>query len=104
MVGIVHGIPLWSMRYRVSLHSGKGKSAHVIVLGNEKGGSGKSTTAMHLAIALLKCGFRVASIDTDSRQRSLTHYIENRVNCSHRVGLDLEIPTHYVTTVGAGEM
>ena len=45
-------------------------SAHVIVLGNEKGGSGKSTTAMHVAVALLQAGQRVATVDLDSRQRS----------------------------------
>ena len=28
-------------------------SAHIIVLGNEKGGTGKSTLAMHVAVALL---------------------------------------------------
>ena len=48
-------------------------SAHVIVLGNEKGGSGKSTTAMHIAVALLKAGQRVATIDLDSRQKTFTH-------------------------------
>ncbi len=57
---------------------GKPFSAHVIVLGNEKGGSGKSTTAMHVAVALLQAGQRVATIDLDSRQRSFTHYVENR--------------------------
>src|SRR5579884_2122220 len=45
---------------------GKPVSAHVIVLGNEKGGSGKSTTAMHVAVALLQAGQRVATIDLDS--------------------------------------
>ena len=54
------------------------QSAHVVVLGNEKGGSGKSTTAQHIAVALLKAGQRVATIDLDSRQKSFTHYIENR--------------------------
>ncbi|HLN08194.1 MAG TPA: division plane positioning ATPase MipZ, partial [Xanthobacteraceae bacterium] len=54
------------------------RSAHVIVLGNEKGGSGKSTTSMHIAVALMKVGQRVATIDLDSRQRSFTHYVENR--------------------------
>ena len=44
----------------------KAHAAHVIVLGNEKGGSGKSTTAMHLAIALLKAGQCVATIDLHS--------------------------------------
>ena len=53
-------------------------SAHVIVIGNEKGGTGKSTVSMHLAIALLNMGQRVATIDLDSRQKSLTHYVENR--------------------------
>lgn len=55
---------------------------HVIVLGNEKGGSGKSTAAMHIVVALLKTGFRVAAIDLDIRQRSLSRYIENRKNFS----------------------
>jgi len=54
------------------------QSAHVVVLGNEKGGSGKSTTALHIAVALLKAGQRVATIDLDSRQKSFTHYVENR--------------------------
>jgi cellulose biosynthesis protein BcsQ len=52
--------------------------ARVIVIGNEKGGSGKSTVAMHAAIAFAKAGQRVATIDLDTRQRSLTRYIENR--------------------------
>ena len=51
---------------------------HVIVVGNEKGGSGKSTTAFHLAIYLLYQGFRVASIDVDSRQQTFTNYVKNR--------------------------
>lgn len=51
---------------------------HVIVLGNEKGGSGKSTAAMHLTVALLKSGHKVAAIDLDMRQRSLSRYLENR--------------------------
>ena len=51
---------------------------HVIVVGNEKGGSGKTTIAAHIVMALLKSGQRVASIDLDGRQRTLTHYIENR--------------------------
>ncbi|MEK7264852.1 MAG: division plane positioning ATPase MipZ [Pseudomonadota bacterium] len=51
---------------------------HVIVLGNEKGGSGKSTAAMHITIALLKSGYKVAAIDLDMRQRSFARYMENR--------------------------
>src|SRR5215470_12471239 len=69
--------------------------AHVVVLGNEKGGSGKSTTALHIAVALLKAGQRVATIDLDSRQKSFTHYIENRRAWAAHARLDLEEPTHY---------
>jgi chromosome partitioning protein len=69
--------------------------AHVVVLGNEKGGSGKSTTALHIAVALLKAGQRVATIDLDSRQQSFTHYIENRRAWSARARVRLELPTHY---------
>jgi chromosome partitioning protein len=70
-------------------------SAHVVVLGNEKGGSGKSTTALHIAVALLKAGQRVATIDLDSRQQSFTHYIENRRDWAERAHITLGHPTHY---------
>src|SRR4249920_3041676 len=71
------------------------QSAHVVVLGNEKGGSGKSTTALHIAVALLKAGQRVATIDLDSRQQSFTHYIDNRRAWAERARVSLELPTHY---------
>ncbi len=77
--------------------------AHVIVLGNEKGGSGKSTTAMHVIVALLKSGARVASIDTDGRQRSLTRYVENRVAWARKTGLPLEVPIHFTVPPAEGE-
>ena len=51
---------------------------HVIVLGNEKGGSGKSTTAMHLFVALARAGFAVGAMDLDLRQQSFFRYLENR--------------------------
>jgi len=78
------------------------QSAHVIVLGNEKGGSGKSTTAMHIAVALLKAGQRVATIDLDSRQKTFTHYIENRRGWATRGKIELELPTHYHVARGEG--
>ena len=61
-------------------------AAHVVVLGNEKGGAGKSTIAMHIAVALMSFGQRVATIDLDLRQRSLTHYIDNRRNWAQHSG------------------
>jgi chromosome partitioning protein len=81
---------------------GRPGSAHVIVLGNEKGGSGKSTTAMHVAVALLQAGQRVATIDLDSRQKSFTHYVENRRDWAERARLKLDLPTHYCVARGAG--
>lgn len=75
-------------------------SAHVVVLGNEKGGSGKSTTALHIAVALMKAGQRVATIDLDGRQKSFTHYIENRRAWGERARVKLELPTHYCVTRG----
>ena len=81
---------------------GKPFSAHVVVLGNEKGGTGKSTTAMHVAVALLQAGQRVASIDLDLRQRSFTHYVENRRAWATRAGVKLEHPEHYCVPRGVG--
>ena len=66
---------------------------HILVLGNEKGGSGKSTTAMHVTIALLKLGATVHVIDLDARQRSLTRYLENREGWLSRNGVRLGMPT-----------
>jgi len=68
---------------------------HVIVVGNEKGGSGKSTTAFHLAIYLLYQGFRVASIDVDSRQQTFTNYVKNRYAWSQSRDLKLPHTTHF---------
>src|SRR5712672_1630127 len=56
----------------VQTSQGQSSFAHVVVLGNEKGGSGKSSAALHVAVALLKAGQRVATIDLDGRQQSLT--------------------------------
>ncbi|MBY0408253.1 MAG: AAA family ATPase [Rickettsiales bacterium] len=72
------------------------KKAYVIVLGNEKGGSGKTTTCMHLIISLLRLGFTVGSIDIDSRQRSLSRYLENRRQTMLKEGVTLPQPQHIV--------
>ncbi len=84
----------------VQASTGRSSSAHVIVLGNEKGGSGKSTTAMHVAVALMKAGQRVATIDLDSRQKSFTHYIENRRAWARRAGIQFETPEHFCIVRG----
>jgi chromosome partitioning protein len=67
---------------------------YVIVLGNEKGGTGKSTTAMHLIVALAKLDFTVGSIDLDARQGSLSRYIANRRDQAEESGQSLVMPAH----------
>ena len=68
--------------------------AHIIVVGNEKGGSGKSTTCMHVATALVRMGHRVGALDLDLRQRSFGRYIENRNAFAKTKGLNLPTPDY----------
>jgi chromosome partitioning protein len=68
--------------------------AHIIVVGNEKGGSGKSTTCMHVATALARMGKRVGAIDLDLRQRSFGRYLENRHAYLTQAGLTLPTPDY----------
>lgn len=70
----------------------QGHHAHRIVFANEKGGTGKSTTAVHVAVALAYQGARVASLDLDPRQRTLHRYIENRLATLEKRGLTLPTP------------
>ena len=68
-------------------------AARIVVVGNEKGGSGKSTVAMHLIVAMLYQGARVASIDLDARQGTLTRYLEHR-RLREAAGQALPLPDH----------
>lgn len=68
--------------------------AHIIVVGNEKGGSGKSTTSMHVAVALARMGHRVGAVDLDLRQRSFGRYIENRCAFVTRQMSGLAMPVY----------
>jgi len=67
--------------------------AHIIVVGNAKGGSGKSTTAMHIIISLLTMGFKVGAIDLDGKQKTLGRYIENRQNFISKKNIKLPMPS-----------
>ena len=69
---------------------------HVIVIGNEKGGAGKTTTTVHLIVYLLNLGFKVASIDADVRQQSLSRYLENRQTTGEKRKTEILLPTHFV--------
>jgi chromosome partitioning protein len=68
--------------------------AQVIVLGNEKGGSGKSTCAMHLIVGLLGDGYRVGAIDLDARQGTLAGTLAARADFARRRGVALKLPLH----------
>ncbi|CUH39574.1 ParA-like protein [Jannaschia seosinensis] len=66
--------------------------AHIIVFGNEKGGSGKSTSCMHTATALVRSGASVGALDLDLRQKTFTRYLENRDDYGKRHGVTLPTP------------
>jgi chromosome partitioning protein len=72
----------------------KVNSAKVVVIGNEKGGSGKTTVTMHMAIGLLRRGVAVGTVDLDSHQQSLSRYLDNRMMWSEDNGVPLVLPEH----------
>lgn len=67
---------------------------YIIVLGNEKGGTGKSTVTMHVITALLWKGYKVGSIDVDARQGTLSRYVENRHHRVKESNLSIPLPQH----------
>lgn len=71
-----------------------GSRPHVVVVGNHKGGCGKSTIAMHVIVSLLKENRRVASFDLDLTQQTLTRYIENRTEWGRLYRTPVELPDH----------
>ena len=71
-----------------------GAGQHFIIFANEKGGTGKSTTAVHSAVALAAAGRRVAALDLDTRQRTLGRYLDNRAASIKRTGIDLPMPIY----------
>lgn len=69
--------------------------AHIIVVGNEKGGAGKSTMSMHIATALARMGHKVGALDLDLRQKTFGRYTENRRKFLEAAGLDLPGPDYH---------
>ena len=86
------------MRTSVGPSCGVQSSPHVVVIGNQKGGSGKSTFAMHIIVGLLKARKRVASFDLDLNQLTLTRYLKNRHEWDRKHEEKLELPDHYPVT------
>lgn len=66
----------------------------IIVFGNTKGGTGKSTLAMHLAVALLNRGLKVATMDLDGGQGTFTRYVGNRTAFASRGEAMLPLSAH----------
>lgn len=81
-----------------------GHGAHIIVIGNEKGGSGKTTVAMHLAVGLLRMGFKVGCLDLDHRQQSLGRYFTNRQAWVERTRVPLPMPKFGVLMPSQAEL
>ena len=67
---------------------------YVLTIGNEKGGTGKSTTAVHLIVGLLQLGYRVGSLDLDGRQGTLSTYLANRARSAEKTDAKLAMPLH----------
>ena len=67
-------------------------SPFLIVFANEKGGTGKSTTCVHTAVALAAQDIKVAVIDLDFRQRTVARYLENRTETARRRAIELPTP------------
>ena len=68
--------------------------AHYIVVGNEKGGAGKSTTSIHIATALARMGHKIGVLDLDLRQRTFGRFVENRKALCAREGVSIAIPDY----------
>lgn len=66
----------------------------IVTFGNQKGGSGKTTSAMNVMIGLMSSGYSVGSIDLDGDQGTFTHFVENRKRQRERHPYPLDMPEH----------
>jgi len=76
---------------------------HIIVFANEKGGTGKSTTAVHTAVALASMGRKVMALDLDTRQRTLGRYLDNRGATQRRLLIPIPLVEHETFDPAKGE-
>lgn len=78
--------------YETGQNGSQDKRARCVVVGNEKGGSGKSTTVINLIFGLLDRGHSVVCVDLDFRQRTLTRFLEYRAAHAEAAGAELSMP------------
>ncbi len=78
--------------------------ARMIIVANEKGGVGKSTIAFHLCTALADAGLKVAAIDLDRRQQTLSRVLQNRDSAARRLDTALPIPRQINRQVPSGSV
>ena len=77
---------------------------HVIVIGNEKGGAGKSTLSVHITVACAISGLKIAALDLDRRQRTFERYFENRVRWADLHDTELPSPEfHFLERAGSDQ-
>lgn len=77
-----------------------GTSVSIILVANEKGGTGKSTLAIHVAVGLLRHGYRVGCLDLDGRQGTLSRFLSYREREQHRAACPM--PEHRTLTTASG--
>lgn len=78
--------------YEAQHKGATGKRARCIVVGNEKGGSGKSTTVINLVFGLMDIGHNVVCVDLDFRQRTLSRFLECRTAYAEATNQELAMP------------
>lgn len=66
------------------------------MVANEKGGAGKSTVAALLSTAMLYQGRRVAVMDVDLRQQTLSHFFANRRRWLPAANVSAPVPLEYM--------
>ncbi len=82
---------MWQM-LNAAEYKADGRRARCVVVGNEKGGSGKSTTVINLIFGLMDSGHKVTCVDLDFRQKTLNRFLECRTAFAEAKGLQLAMP------------
>ncbi len=83
------------LAHRRQAEAKRSSGGRVVVFANEKGGAGKSTLASLVATAMLYRGAKVAVIDLDLRQQSMSRFFANRRRWLPAAGVQAPVPLEY---------